>query len=253
MATEATHRVRLHELNLIIQFIQNNSAILEIGAGDGWQAEQISKHCPRIYAVDVENRHNTSDLHFPVSLYDGITIPFENQFFDVIYSSNVLEHVVEIEILQKEMHRVLKPGGIAIHCVPSSTWRIWTTIGHPIYIIKLVVKLLYLKFSRAEKLETTASRIKKTSWPKLFRLMLISDRHGERGSMFSEIGLFSRKKWLTFFPTNDWTLIQYQPSRIFYTGNEILGTLASVNTRTKISRILGSSTHIFIYQKNAPS
>lgn len=249
MATEATHRVRSFELNEIIQFLTKDTVMLEIGAGDGWQAEQLSKHCANVYAVDVEHSHNTTDLHFAVQLYDGHNLPFESHFFDVVYSSNVLEHVAEIEKLQGEMSRVLKPGGIAIHCVPSATWRIWTSLGHVIYIVKLVFKLIYLKFIRAEQLETTTTRIKNTRWLSLLKLMLISPRHGERGSALSEIILFSRRHWLTLFPASDWAVLHYQPSRIFYTGNEIFGTWISVGTRSKLSRILGSSTHIFICEK----
>jgi SAM-dependent methyltransferase len=249
MATEATHRVRSFELNEIIQFLPKNAVMLEIGAGDGWQAKQLSKHCANVYAVDVEGSRNTANWHFPVQLYDGYNLPFESHFFDVVYSSNVLEHVVEIEKIQSEMGRVLKPGGIAIHCVPSATWRVWTSLGHLIYIVKLIFKSFFLKFIRAENLESTSTRIKNTRWSSLLKLILISPRHGEHGSALSEIILFSRRYWLTLFPVSDWTLIHYHPSHIFYTGNEIFGTMIGVGTRSKLSRIFGSSTHIFIYEK----
>ena len=249
MATEATHRMRSFELNEIIQFLPKNAVTLEIGAGDGWQAKQLSEHCANVYAVDVEHSHNSADLHFAVQLYDSQNLPFESHLFDVIYSSNVLEHVVDLEKLQSEMSRVLKPGGIAIHCVPSATWRLWTSLGHFIYIVKLVFKLFYLRFIRAEQLEATSTRIKNTRWLSLLKLIFISPRHGERGSMLSEIILFSRRHWLTLFATSDWALLHYQPSRIFYTGNEIFGTWISVGARSKLSRILGSSTHIFIFEK----
>ncbi|MCC5815596.1 MAG: class I SAM-dependent methyltransferase, partial [Leptospira sp.] len=49
----------------------------------------------------------------------GEEIPFENNTFDVVYSTNVLEHVNEPEKVLSEILRVLKPGGIAQVIFPS--------------------------------------------------------------------------------------------------------------------------------------
>lgn len=44
-------------------------------------------------------------------------IPFDDNYFDLIYSTSVLEHVHDLENGFAEMARVLKPGGIMIHGV----------------------------------------------------------------------------------------------------------------------------------------
>ena len=43
--------------------------------------------------------------------YDGITLPFNDNRFDNIFSSEVFEHVFNLEHILKELNRVLKPGG----------------------------------------------------------------------------------------------------------------------------------------------
>ena len=43
--------------------------------------------------------------------YDGNTLPFENNRFDAIFSSEVFEHVFNLEHMLKELNRVLKSGG----------------------------------------------------------------------------------------------------------------------------------------------
>jgi len=45
-------------------------------------------------------------------LSDGI--PIEEESFDIILASHVLEHLVTIDLFVKEIFRVLKPGGYAV-------------------------------------------------------------------------------------------------------------------------------------------
>jgi SAM-dependent methyltransferase len=42
--------------------------------------------------------------------YDGKTLPFEDQTFDSFFSSEVFEHVFNLEEILPEINRVLKPG-----------------------------------------------------------------------------------------------------------------------------------------------
>ena len=47
--------------------------------------------------------------------YDAAHLPFEDKSFDLIYSGAVLEHIAHPADAIKEMHRILRPGGICIH------------------------------------------------------------------------------------------------------------------------------------------
>ena len=51
-------------------------------------------------------------------LWDGNIMPFEDQSFDVVISTEVLEHVPDPEKYLAEIKRVLKPGGIFFFTVP---------------------------------------------------------------------------------------------------------------------------------------
>ena len=68
--------------------------------------------------MDIEiSGHNHE--YSPVDIfYDGITIPFENDYFDSIVCFEVLEHVFNPDNFLKEANRVLKPDGSAIFTVP---------------------------------------------------------------------------------------------------------------------------------------
>jgi SAM-dependent methyltransferase len=50
--------------------------------------------------------------------YDGKKIPCENNSFDSVFSSEVFEHVFNLEEVLIEINRVLKPGGKALFAVP---------------------------------------------------------------------------------------------------------------------------------------
>ena len=49
--------------------------------------------------------------------YDGKTLPFENEEYDSIFTSEVFEHIFNLEEIIPELNRVLKPNGkILITC-----------------------------------------------------------------------------------------------------------------------------------------
>jgi ubiquinone/menaquinone biosynthesis C-methylase UbiE len=61
--------------------------------------------------IDIEvsgHNHNSSDID---KYYDGKVIPYDNNSFDHVFSSEVFEHVFNIDELLNEIHRVLKVGG----------------------------------------------------------------------------------------------------------------------------------------------
>ena len=69
-------------------------------------------------------RQRVPDAEF--TQMDAQNIPYESEF-DVIGAFDVLEHIKEDEIVLKQMHKALKPGGIAIITVPQHRW-LWSAV-----------------------------------------------------------------------------------------------------------------------------
>lgn len=244
MATEFTHVVRAAELDLTFDLLPSGGCVLELGAGDGWQANELHRRGFNVTAVDVAPTREKQLLHYPVSYYDGRSLPFADNSFDAIYSSSVLEHISEFATVQRELTRVLRPGGIAVHCVPSGTWRLWTTLGHPLYATRWALRLA--KMRQLDSSEATLSRARDLGVWKLVWHGLLPARHGERGNVLSENWLFSRWGWHRRLRESGWCVEHFRRTGVFYTGNELLGLWLSNRSRRLLARILGSSTVIYV-------
>lgn len=61
--------------------------------------------------------HSHKDENIDV-MYDGKKIPFPDNTFDSILSSEVFEHIFNLEEILDELNRVLKPGGRILITVP---------------------------------------------------------------------------------------------------------------------------------------
>ena len=68
--------------------------------------------------LDVEQSGHSHENEEVDVYYDGKVIPFEDHTFDACFSSEVFEHVFDLEDSLKEIHRVLKPGGKGLFVVP---------------------------------------------------------------------------------------------------------------------------------------
>jgi len=67
--------------------------------------------------VDFINEGHPHDNEQIDVFYDGKTIPFPDNFFDSILSSEVFEHIFNLSEILVELNRLLKPGGkILITC-----------------------------------------------------------------------------------------------------------------------------------------
>lgn len=238
--------------------------VLEIGGGSGFQAALLAECVRECVSIDVK-------LHpqpvFPVTVYDGKTLPFEESSFDIIFSSNVLEHVSDLDSLLGECSRVLKPGGVMVHIVPSSWWRIWTTVSYYPALPKILMSnLRNLRELDASAVESRSppkgakvegqkrqgrnssglmAIIRRHFKLKWIRTILISPRHGERGNEITEIFYFKASWWRNLFERNGWRVMDERPCQLFYSGNGLFGSLLNIRIRRILCRFLGSSTYLY--------
>jgi len=125
--------------------------VLDLGCGIGNSADLFFKIDKSISwtGVDIENSpeammRKRQDLNFIT--FDGIKLPFEDNYFDLIYCKQVLEHVRHPSPLLKEVQRVLKPGGIFIgstsHLEPYHSHSFWNYTPYGFVTLLQEVSLL---------------------------------------------------------------------------------------------------------------
>ena len=97
--------------------------ILEIGCGPGALAEALHRWYPRSHITAIDK--DSTFVAFAKKNIEGVTflegdathLGFEDDFFDVVISNTVQEHI-EPQAFWGEQRRVLKPGGVCL-CLSS--------------------------------------------------------------------------------------------------------------------------------------
>jgi SAM-dependent methyltransferase len=189
-------------------------------------------------------------MHHPVEEYDGRTIPLPDESVDVVFSSHVLEHVSPLGPLLEESRRVMKSTGLAVHILPSSTWRVWTSIGHYPYVVKTLVfgppadSLVDVGSGRDAIRRHGPFR---AAYKTLIHPLVA---HGSNRNALAEVAAFHERPWRAIFERNGFTVVTAPPTRIFYTGYGVLGRL-SLEQRRRIAMVLGSSSRAFVLRRRS--
>jgi 2-polyprenyl-3-methyl-5-hydroxy-6-metoxy-1,4-benzoquinol methylase len=253
-------KIRIFELKIIEAIIDKHSSrplkILEIGAGTGWQSRMLAESGHDIKAIDLANSSYAEDRTYNIVDYDGEHIPFAINEFDIIFSSNVLEHIPAVVSFQEEIKRVLRPDGLVIHLIPSSTWRFWSSISH--YLLPLMYLLGKLSSKiRQPKAEShdekgnnlsIDEKVRSLSVMGIVRRLLWPSRHGEFGNSLTEIYYFSQYRWHKLFINTGWSIVTESTNELFYTC-KIFESRIGIKRRQRLSHFLGSSCNLYVLKK----
>jgi SAM-dependent methyltransferase len=247
LSLEHLEAIRLAEIAKIASFLPAGARILEIGAGTGQQALELRRRGFDVTAIEVANSNYAVHRVFPIIDYDGRTIPLPDASVDVVFSSNVLEHVPCLARLHAEIRRVLAPGGACIHVLPTHTWRFWTTLTSYLEAISFSVsslpQLVPGTMPRGGELRRLGD-----AWYRTARHavgLCLPRRHGERGNVITELWLFHPRWWRRNFRRNGFAVVVDEPMGLFYTGEVLLGTRLGLANRARLARVFGSSCHLF--------
>lgn len=114
----------------VLERINSNTKILEIGFGEGYGAHLLSKRAKQVCGIDKDivavnhanKKYNSRKCIFKHS--DGNFIPYSDNSFDVIISFQVIEHVRDVKMYLKEINRVLKKNGTFYCTTPNRNYRL---------------------------------------------------------------------------------------------------------------------------------
>ena len=108
-------------IDLIGKYLPKKGFFLDVGCGTGSVLKALEKKSKYIYGVEISKTslELCKKKELQCELYDGKTIPFKSEYFDVVGSFNVLEHTDNPITFLDENLRVLKRGGYLIIITPN--------------------------------------------------------------------------------------------------------------------------------------
>jgi SAM-dependent methyltransferase len=240
---------RTMELEAVRTWFRPASKVLEIGGGNGYQAGIISSWGCAVVAVDVACPRG--ETYRKSVLYDGVKLPVREHSIDLVFSSNVLEHVEvpRLAPLLEEVKRALKPEGRVVCIVPTATWRLWTSLSHYPFCLQYLLGRRAVLGGHSPDL---SSVLRKRGVLATLSRTVIPGPHGVSRNALSELVAFRRARWHRLFVTLGFRIVAEHYSGLFYTGSALFPRMG-VEGRRKLARLLGSACSVFILELRQPA
>jgi len=118
--------------NLIVDLLakgtnwKGQERILDIGCGDGSFIAKFRDRC-KVFGVDISAKAVKLAEKAGVNAYrsdiSNRRLPFEDEYFDLVYMGDVIEHLINPDFAITEVARVMKPSGFLILSTPNlASW-----------------------------------------------------------------------------------------------------------------------------------
>jgi SAM-dependent methyltransferase len=220
---------------------------LDVGSGAGELLTLVQKrYGVRAFACDYTDRlMRVPNQSVAIVDLNSESLPFEGRRFALVTCAETIEHLEHYRETLREIHRVLKPGGIAVITTPN--------------VLNLRSRLRYLMFGFASlfgplaigrrDIHSPRGHINPVSWFYLAHALLeagfvdikLTVDHHQRRSLLSLVFLFlpikiagtlsqrrERRKFKTIDAQNDW-LVRSMNSRDVLLGRTLMVTARAAN------------------------
>ncbi len=147
-AGEEIHRTsKLYTISCIPD--KGNLKVLDVGCGTGLNSSLIAKQGHQMYGVDISSnaiaKYNNRGMTGLVCDLERF-LPFRAHTFDLVFFSEVVEHLVSPQDVLKEIHRILKPGGKLVLSTPNSAFWVYRILGLLGYTLTEIQHKMHLRF-----------------------------------------------------------------------------------------------------------
>ena len=176
-----------------------DEVVLEIGCGNGFQASLLKPRCKRLISTDISLNRLSEEKkkELTIVICDAQQLPFKENAFDLIFSSNVIEHIPNKDKALQEMKRVSR--GNMIHSIPLAAWKNLQMITYYIDLSSRAANKLLRVLKKERKVNGSSEKKLKSSGKNL----LIPRIHGTARTNLEELKEFNRKNWQNLFQRND--------------------------------------------------
>ncbi|MBU1178438.1 class I SAM-dependent methyltransferase [Patescibacteria group bacterium] len=247
------HKFRQREIELLFEKVPAKALGqgLELGAGDGFQSTLLAKYFNNLICTEYTDekliRRDIPNVRYQAC--DAEDLPFAQDQFDFIFSSNLLEHLPNIDKALAGMYKVLKNDGLMIHVMPNRTWKFLLILLYYPYLLKMSFNFKEFKqklHGKQEKdvdpnnpkKEQSRSRLAwlKYLWPQI---------HGAYKSHWAEFIGYGQKRWLKLFAQNNFTVVKVRADMPLVSGYN----LELNKTRSVLKKLGLTSSYAYIITK----
>ena len=103
----------------------SGKSVLDVGCGTGWFSQWAAARGARVTSLDIGVRLlQEAQRRCPMRpiAADACRLPLASDTFDVVISSECVEHTTDPLGAVREIHRVTRPGGLLVVTVPNQRW-----------------------------------------------------------------------------------------------------------------------------------
>jgi SAM-dependent methyltransferase len=108
---------------------------LELGAGNCVQSAVIARYCDKLICTELDPRRmkprDLPNVQYRICDAEDLSA-FGTGSFDLVFSSNMLEHLEHPERCLAECRRVLTREGLIVMTLPNRTWKFFSFVLSPL-------------------------------------------------------------------------------------------------------------------------
>lgn len=196
------HHIRSIEFDGMMRLVPlgQDSTVLEIGCGDGFQLGLLLGRFSRVLAIDPKHAPSRQGM-FSFSLAEAL--PFRDCTFDLITSNCVVEHLKDRRCALDEMVRVLRPGGYMAHVVPARFWKaaslLFNPVGYPTRVSEKWWAQRQVAHGNSAPQRAGAQGSERPGIFQVLGRLICPPIHGTYNSHLAELKSYGRQRWVEYF------------------------------------------------------
>jgi len=254
------HEFRTREIQALFRRAPEDAfdRALELGAGDGFQSRLLVRHTRSLLSTDINPDRLQPEPHPKIEygVCDAEDLPYRDREFDLIFSSNLLEHLEDPVAAVARMALSLRDNGIMVHTVPNRFWKaLHMGLFYPSQLLSLVERATGQGQPQGPRFDNNARAVPRGDGRASFlRRRLWPPPHGVSGSNMQEFVRFGRGYWTGVFAEAGLELVgtarglpAHSPYRFGYNGARRLFERAGFSSCT--GYILRKAGHESPYQR----
>ena len=214
------HTIRKEEIKRAFSLIPvkkfNNG--IEFGAGDGYQTTLIEPMCSKFVSSDLNFKRLKDEFKIIGVDYkaydaDALSGMFNSGIFDLIFSSNLIEHLSNKKIFLQNTRKMLSFDGYVIHIVPGRMLKItYLLLFYPNLLLLFADRLIGI-FKKKPIFRGTTNNFenninlnkvnKINKWKRIF----LPQIHGNYKTHIEEWQSWSKNSWQKLFEDSGYAIM----------------------------------------------